>query len=216
MRLKFSSIPEYLAYGRALAEGRLEDARVALEQCLELPGVRDDPDVKASVIQDIGDVLCDAGNESEALSKHRLAVQVSPRSPVSMLRLAGFLVSRLRKYEEALECCDAVRERVAQRGDAPEAMRASRWEAMILAIEARCFVELGDFDKADRAIAELDTLDEGFVEHALEACELLVRSESHRSTARRYLGKVLSAVEASSESEDLGSLRSHIKRLLNA
>lgn len=197
--VKLSSLPEYQEFGRSLGEGRREDARRALERCLQRSDVRQRPDIRSFLLQALGDVLWDTGNEAAALASHEAGVEADPTSPLAGFRLAGFLLARAGRPAQALSVCEETRQKFGRPRTGGGELSQAKLEGMALALEARCLVTLGRESEATAVVGELSARGLFIVEHALEACEVLVNRKASREVARRYLEGLLGWVESSGE-----------------
>jgi tetratricopeptide (TPR) repeat protein len=209
---KLSEILEYREFGLALAEGRLVDARNALELCLALPELQRQPRLKAFLQQTLGELLFDMGDESGGLASHTAGAETDHTSPLASLRLAAFLAVRLGRFRDALRHCEEARTRGAvPRGDSG-AISPAKLEVLVLALEARCHAALAELPQARYAIHQLIEMDRFPAEHAVEACETLICDPGSQPVARQYLENLLRSMNEGGE--NLVGLRRHVASIL--
>lgn len=102
---RLSDIPEYLEYGRALAEDDHSAARHNLKKCIALARDVQEPETVALLYQFLGNVEYRAGDPSEALTCYEAAEREAPEPPLIRIEFAKFLAKRFRDPKAALEKC---------------------------------------------------------------------------------------------------------------
>ncbi len=90
--MNMTEIPQYMEFGTCLAEGRMDDAIVYLDKCIEI--VKQKPAAKARLLQFRGNTLWQMGHKDSAVLSYDESLQTLPDSPLIMLGYARFLATR--------------------------------------------------------------------------------------------------------------------------
>lgn len=104
--IKLSEIPEYLAYGDAIAKRDYEGAKRNIAKCIEIATSAGETETVALLLQFMGDTELDSGNVSAAMARYHEAELNAPDSPLTRLMFAKFLVSRCSDAPAAIKKCD--------------------------------------------------------------------------------------------------------------
>src|SRR5215469_9642859 len=104
--MRFSESSDYLAYIDARARGDLSAALRALRDCLKEKEFTLNPTQHAYLLQTIGDVHFQQGDQDLARTSYQRAEVIDPRSLLFKYNFALFLAEKIADRNEALTKCN--------------------------------------------------------------------------------------------------------------
>jgi len=104
--VKFSNNKHYLQYMSSFADGKYEDSRAALEECLNDVGMTTYQ--KAFLLQRLGEIAFLEGQEDTSVKYFQSAEQADSKSLQPRYMFAEFLARKLKRFDDAIKKCDEV------------------------------------------------------------------------------------------------------------
>jgi len=117
--MKYSENLSYMRYLDSKARGDMVSARDALAQCLREPAFKQDPLQHADLLQRMGDLCFDSGDQKGALGYYHEAEERNPDSLLVKYYFAKFLGEKLGDIPAATAKCDSIIS-IARRNPFPE------------------------------------------------------------------------------------------------
>ncbi len=106
--MKYSESPEYLEYGRCIANNDLDGAKRQIEMCLRIPELTQDSNRHSGLLVKMGDLCFLQGDRLAASKYYKEALAVDKNSLFMKYLYAKFLFEKIHDYDSALKICEEI------------------------------------------------------------------------------------------------------------